>query len=83
MQYYQFDTEEIAISAEQWICDKACELGVGFNKNPEDITKRYARPREHEGKWIFVRISPEVRDGLPQSDIDEFLNTFSPNIITI
>ena len=58
METYVFDTEQIAIDAEAWLCTKATALGMGFKQNPEDVTERWAVPAERatDGRWYFPRI---------------------------
>lgn len=81
MECYVFENLETAINAEQWLCDKACELGMGYKQNPDDITECYAIPRvRDDNKAYFPRISIYVRSRLNEVDIVSFMTLFSPTI---
>ena len=83
---YRFDNEQTAIDAEQWLCDKASELGMGFS----GVTKRWAIPRaeldeneEPTGYWTFPRVPVHIIERMDESDIVVFMTTFAPEIVEV
>ena len=90
---YRFSSQQIAIDAQQWLVEKAAEVGMPFG----GTTTRWAIPRaerlppppdadmdelgELTGKWIFPRVPQEVLARMSEELINEFMTTFAPEIV--
>jgi len=88
-----FTNEQTAIDAEQWICDKATELGMGFS----GTTERFAIPRpereplppdspmdavgEPTGNWLLPNVPDDVIARIPQDVVMEYYEMFSPEMM--
>lgn len=88
MKYYVFDTKEIALAAEAFICSVGeCPI-VGFNKKTgqpaptKQKTERWAIPRQRftDGKWTFPALPESKYGSYPQELIDYFWETYPGTI---
>lgn len=89
IEYYVFNTEQIAQAAEAWISLHGNLPRTGKNaKTGQDEpnkckTERWAIPQQRlDGNWVFERVPAAERAKFPQSKKDEFDINF-PHVVEI
>lgn len=89
MEYYVFDSEQVALAAEEAISVlggapiTGNRSSDGSPQPDKQKTERWAIPRERlDGKWVFPRVPEIVRNTYSESTLDSF-NTNFPHVIEI
>jgi hypothetical protein len=79
MMYYVFESQSLAIAAEEYICQVANMPLVGVNASTGELsptsqrTERWAVPEQRlDGKWVFPVVPISIAVNFSQSVIDFF-----------